>query len=318
MTDDPSPATGPARARGSGTLALLALAWVLAVVSSARFTIGDAPPLTPVTLSRMAGGFPQVVSAALVAGVAVGLAAVDVLARAARSVLVHPLRRVAVSGSAGLVLAAALTLMIMTGYGGLPTVRTLTITVAAAAALGGLLAGAGSRAVLAAGVAGALTVFAVRFAAGFADAGLLTVFGAGESPRSVLTASTWTVLTIALVAGAAAGAVSYGYLRRAGPTGLSWPGYLLAGALPGLLALLAEVATQVGGARLFGLAAAASPDERLVQEFLATARVNQALAVLFAGALVATVLRGRSLPAAVGSGGSTDPDDPDGSAQSSS
>jgi iron complex transport system permease protein len=149
-------------------------------------------------------------------------------------------------------------------------------------------------------VAGALAVFAVRFVAGVFDADLQTLFGAGDTAQSVLTASTWVVLSVAVVAGAAGGAVGYGYLRRGGPAGVGWLGYLVAGAAPGLLALLAEVATQVGGARLFQLLGALSPDELVVQEFLTTTRLNHALVVLFVGALVALILLGRTLPARTG------------------
>jgi hypothetical protein len=287
----------PPRAPGAGTLALLALVWLLAMVTSARFTVGDSPPLTPVTLARIALEFPQLVAATLVAGAAIGLAAVNLLGRRARPVLERAGPRLAVSAAAGLALGTALAVVTTVGYGTLPAVGELSATLAATGVLGGLLAGVRHRAVLAAGVAGALAVFAVRFVAGVFDADLQTLFGARDTAQSVLTASTWVVLSIAVVAGAAGGVTGYVYLRRGGPPGVGWPGYLMAGAVPGLLALLAEVATQVGGARLFQLLGELSPDERLVQEFLTTTRLNHALVVLFVGALVAILLLGRTLPA---------------------
>jgi hypothetical protein len=286
---------GPQRAAGVGTLSLLAVAWLLLMVSSARFTVGDSPAPTPLALTRAALEFPQVVSAALVAGVAVGLAAVSLPGRRARSVLSRPLGRYAVSATAGLVLGAALATAIAVGYGALPAIGMLAGAVAVAAAIGGSLAGARRRAVVAAGVAGALAVFAVRFVSGLFDVDLRTLFGGGDTAQGVLTANTWLVLGGAAVAGAVAGALSYAYLRRGGPAGLTWPAYLVAGALPGLLALLAELVTQVGGARLFALVGDASAQDRAVIAFLTTTRVNQALVVLFVGALVAIVLLGRTL-----------------------
>jgi hypothetical protein len=293
----------PSRAPGAGTLALLAVAWLLAMLTSARFTIGDSPQVTALTLTRTALEFPQVISASLVAGVAVGLAAVNLLSRPFRSVLVRPLRRVLVSAGGGLVLGAGLGAAIMIGYGSLPTIGTIVAAVATAGVLGGLLAGVRQRAVVAAGVTGALGVFAVRLVLGIFDVDLRTFFGAGDTAESVLNASNWVVLAGALIAGALAGALAYAYLRRGGPAQLTWPGYLLAGALPGLLALLAEVVTQIGGARLFQLVGQASVEDQVVQQFLTVTRFNQALVVLFTGALVAIVLLGRTLKPADNSDG---------------
>jgi hypothetical protein len=293
-----APSHGPPRAPAVGTLCLLALAWLLLMVSSARFTIGDSPAPTPLALTRAALEFPQVVSAAVVAGVAVGLVATGLPGRLARSVMTRPPGRYAVSTAAAGVLGAGLATATVVGYGALPGIGMIAGTVAAAAAIGGLVAGVRQRAVVAAAVAGTLAMFAVRFVSGLFDVELRALFGGGDTAQEVLASNTWLVLAGAAVAGAVAGALSYAYLRRSAPAGTTWPGYLLAGALPGLLSLLAELVTQVGGARLFALVGDASAPDRAVIAFLATARINQALVVLFVGALVALILLGRTLPPA--------------------
>ena len=150
--------------------------------------------------------------------------------------------------------------------------------------------------VVAAGTGATLAVFLVGLLEQAFQGDLRVLFGAGTDPESVVAASGWVVLTASLVAGAAAGVLSYLYLRRSGPSRLRWPAYLLAGAMPGLLVLAAEVVTRLGGARLFSLVSAASVSDELVLSYFHAARINRALIVLFVGALVAIFLLGRSLP----------------------
>jgi hypothetical protein len=279
---------------GAGTLALLSLAWLLAMLASARRTIGDSPEASHLTLTRAALELPQVVPASLVAGVAVGLVTVDLAARYARRLPTGALARLATGAGGGLATGAALAVPVAVGYGDLPGATAAAGTLIAATTAGGALAGVRPRAVSAAGVAAALGVSVVGTAAGAFDDRLRAVFGAGDSPASVLAASGWVVFTTALVAGLVAGGLGYTYLHRLSPQ-RRWPAYLVAGALPGLLALLSEALVQVGGAPLFALVSRASVDDRTVLAFLTTARVNHALIVLFTGALVAILLLGRTL-----------------------
>jgi hypothetical protein len=287
---------------GAGTLALLSLAWLLAMLASARRTIGDSPEASHLTLTRAALELPQVVPASLVAGVAVGLVTVDLAARYARRLPTGALARLATGAGGGLATGAggglatgaALAVPVVVGYGDLPGATAAAGTLIAATTAGGALAGVRPRAVSAAGVAAALGVSVVGTAAGAFDDRLRAVFGAGDSPASVLAASGWVVFTTALVAGLVAGGLGYTYLHRLSPQ-RRWPAYLVAGALPGLLALLSEALVQVGGAPLFALVSRASVDDRTVLAFLTTARVNHALIVLFTGALVAILLLGRTL-----------------------
>ncbi|QSB13889.1 hypothetical protein JQS43_20405 [Natronosporangium hydrolyticum] len=285
-------------APAAGVLAVLALAWLLAMLSSARQAIGDSPDADPLTVTRAALELPQVISASLIAGIAVGLTAVNLLSRLAGAAARRRLPRFGTGAGAGLLTGVAVATPILLGYDGLPSILVLSGAVAAAAMLGGLLAGVREGAVVAAGAVGALVVFVVGLLERIFEGDLRSFFGAGETAESVIAASGWASLTASLAAGVAAGAVGYVYLRRVGGPNLRWPAFLVAGALPGLLILIAEAVTRIAGTRLFQLVSAASADDQAVLNYFNAARFNRALIVLVVGAVVATVLIGRTLRAA--------------------
>jgi hypothetical protein len=312
MTDEQTTSTGASRTiAGAGTLAVLALAWLLAMLSSARLALGNSPNADPLTVTRAALELPQVISASLIAGVAVGLAAANLVARFGASrlppgALDRPAARSAIGAGGGAFTGLAVGTPILLGYEGLPSILVLSGAVAAAATLGGLLSAVRYRSVVAAGATGALGVFVVGLAERIFEPDLRELFGAGDSAESVVAASGWVVLTASLLAGTVAGVLGYRYLRRyAGPQ-LRWPAYLLAGAMPGLLGLLAELVTRLGGARLFHLVSAASSADHQVLGYFNATRFNRTLIVVFIGALVATFLLGRTLRPA---GEQPDPDD---------
>jgi hypothetical protein len=287
------------RAPAAGTLALLALVWLLAMLTAARLTIGDAPDAGGLSVTLAALELPRVVAASLVAGVAAALSVLDLLARRAgvapagraEAVLQRMPLRLGTATGTGLALGLAVAVPVATGYAGLPHVLVLAGAIALAAMLGGVVAALPQRVLVAAGVAGVLGAFLVGFAAGRLDTDLRTLFGAGQSPQSVLAASGWVVLAASLAAGLVAGGLGYAYLSRAGRP-LPWPAYLAAGALPGLLLLLAEVVARVGAFPLVRLITRTSPPDRTVWDYLAAVRVNQGLIVLFAGAVAAILLFG--------------------------
>lgn len=284
----------PDPAPGGGTLAVLALAWLVAMLSSARQSVGGSPDADPFAVTRAALELPQLISASLVAGVAVGLAAGNLLTRLAPGAAARPAPRYGTAAGGGVAIGLAVAIPILLGYDRLPSILVVSAAVATAAGMGGLLAGVRHRSVVAAGVAGALGGFLVGLVEGAFEGNLRHLFGAADSARSVVTATGWVVLTASLTAGAVAGALGYGYLRRGGP-GLRWPAYLLAGAMPGLLVLLAEVVTRLGGVWLFRAVGAVSADDRAVLSYLDEARLNRGLIVVFVGALVAIFLLGRTL-----------------------
>ena len=81
--------------------------------------------------------------------------------------------------------------------------------------------------------------------------------------------------------------------RRAEPP--RWPAYMGAGAVAGLLLILTEVLTMIGGARLFALVGQISAVDRVSLAYVDSTRIEQALTVMFLGAITATIAIGRTL-----------------------
>ncbi|BCJ58427.1 hypothetical protein Jiend_18490 [Micromonospora endophytica] len=287
----------PTRAPGTTLLALLALGWLAAMLWSTREAINSATAgVTAISLSAFA--LPGVISAALVAGAAVGLAAGELVTRHRDGVTL----RFVAAVLAGLLIGLAAALAIDLAYTANTTTRTIAGTTAAAAIIGGALAGARNSTVVGAVAGSALgtLVFVVAFSV--ARDPLFNLFGAGDSQQSLVTAASWVSRTESLLAGLIAGGLAFGYLtwarRRAardGGSGARWPAYLVAGAGAGLLLLLAEVIIRVGGRSLIDLAAALSEADAVAQTSLGTSRVDNGIWVLFAGALTALIAFGRTL-----------------------
>ncbi|MFG1953621.1 hypothetical protein [Micromonospora sp. NPDC048830] len=298
--DDEPGNAAPARVPGAIVLAPLAVGWLAAMLWSTRAAIHSAEAgVTAVSLSAFA--LPGVISAALVAGGAVALAVTNLLAR--RGVdRVTP--RFVVAVGAGLLVGLAAALAINLTYFDNSTTNVIAGTAAAAAIVGGAVAGAGNARVAGAVVTAALAalVFVVAFSR--ARDPLFDLFGAGDTQESMVGAAKWVSRTESLLAGLLAGLTAFGYLtwarRRAGRRDEAapaprWPGYLLAGAGPGLLLLLAEIVIRVGGRSLLDLAAALSEADAVAQTSLGTSRVDNGIWVLFVGALTTLVAFGRTL-----------------------
>jgi hypothetical protein len=296
--------TSPVRAPGAVVLAPLAVAWLAAMLWSTREAIASAQAgLTAISLSAFA--LPGVISAALVAGAAVALAVTNLLAR--RGVdRVTP--RFAAAVGTGLLVGFLTAVAINLTYFDNATTNVIAGTAAAAAIIGGAVAGAGNARV--AGATVAATLGALVFVVAFSPARdpLFDLFGAGDTQESLFGAAKWVSRTESLLAGLLAGLLAFGYLtwarRRDSAAGAPrWPGYLLAGAGPGLLLLLAEIVIRIGGRSLLDLAAALSEADSVAQTSLGTSRIDNAIWVLFVGALTALIAFGRTLgPAATGDG----------------
>lgn len=293
----PEPATdAPRRAPWAAALAGLSLLWLIATLSSVRHGLGAPPELDPLTAARAAVSLPSVVSANLVAAVATGLAVTTLVARRAPALLTRAVARYSLGAATGVLLGGSVAALTAVGYGGTPALLPVYAAMVAAGAAGGLAAAAPQPKVVAAGVLGVLAVFLAGFAFAVFDGDLLALFGAGDTEASVLTANAWVAFVSSLTAGLLAGGLAYAYLRRYGGAP-RWPRFLVAGAAPGALMLLSEALTRLGGLRLFRLVSEAAADQTYLQ-YLAAARLNRALIVLFAGALLAIFLLGRSLPTA--------------------
>ncbi|GAB1645212.1 hypothetical protein KRMM14A1259_56350 [Krasilnikovia sp. MM14-A1259] len=271
-------------------LAAVGLLWMAAMLWSARATItGRADAETEVVATAYA--LPGIVSAALVAGAALALAVLGLAGRRARGTSA----RFAVTTGTGLALGA---------LGAVPIITINTAgwvyavaggTVAAAATIGGALAGFREPRVVAAACWAAIAVFAVGFTLNVVQTPLLDAFGAGGTSASQTSAAGWFSLTQSVLGGLAAGAVSFTVLRRSAGEPLRWPLYAVAGAGPGLLLALTEALARTAGARVLDLAGRVSELELTVQRMLGGARLNSAMIVVFVGAITAIVLLGRTL-----------------------
>ncbi|WP_330439851.1 hypothetical protein OHB44_05990 [Micromonospora sp. NBC_00821] len=303
--DPASAGSRPLPAPGAAVLALLALGWLAAMLWSTREAITSAAAgVTAISLSAFA--LPGVISAALVAGAAVALAAGNLLARRYGD---WATLRFAGAIGGGMLVGLAAAVAINLTYFDTSTTNVIAGTTAAAAIIGGALAGARTAPAVGAVVTAALgtLIFVVAFSR--ARDPLFDLFGSGDSQESLINAAKWVSRTESLVAGLLAGLLTFGYLtwarRRAvrrdpEAPALRWPAYLLAGAGPGLLLLLAEVIIRVGGRSLLDLASALSEADAVAQTSLGTSRVDNGIWVLFVGALTALIAFGRTLSPAHG------------------
>jgi hypothetical protein len=248
-------------------------------------------------VTSAAYALPGAVSASLVAGAAVALAVLAVAGRGGRPL--GATLRFAIATGAGLVLGLLGAVSIITINTDGWVYAVIGGTVAAAATIGGALAGFREPRVVGAACWAAIAVFAVGFVLNYLQSLLLNLFGSGSSSASQANAANWFSFTQALLSGLAAGLVAYRSLRRArrrsDGTDVGWPLYALAGAGPGLLLVLAEGLARTAGARVLELAGKVSELELAVQRMLSGSRLNSALIVLFVGAITAIIAVGRTM-----------------------
>lgn len=280
-------------------LALAALAWLAAMLWAARDTITSRAD-AEMEVTSTAYALPGAVSAALAAGAAAGLA---VLGRTARRPLAATLRFAVATGSGLAVgLLGALPIITINTEGWVYAV--VGGTVAAAATIGGALAGFRAPRVVAAAGWASIAVFLTGFVLNLNQIQdpIIDLLGGGDTAASQAGAAQWFTFCQSLLGGLAAGLVSFVVMRRArarAGADVPWPFYALAGAGPGLLLVIAEGLTRTAGSRVLDLAGRVSELERVVQQMLSGARFNSALIVLFAGAITAVIAVGRTLgPAA--------------------
>ena len=285
---DASPVVDAVPPLGTGLLCLLGLLWLAATMWSAHASIVGNTADAAVVISSAAIALPGVVAATMLAGACVGLAAAARFAQRAT-----PARRALVGAAAGGLCGLVPAVVVLGGYAVTSALAVIAATTLLAGVLGGATAALRAP-ILAAGVAATLGVFVTGVLLYLFQSPLKALLGAGDTVRSQAAASWWLSLTGAVLSGAVAGLIAYRYLRRREPTA-SWPAHLLAGAAAGLLLLLAEAITLVGGAGLLDLVSGLSDLDRATIGYLDSARLNQALVVGFAGGIVAMVAVGRSL-----------------------
>ncbi|MFC7544760.1 hypothetical protein [Plantactinospora sp. GCM10030261] len=302
--DSPAPATDAFRrqpAPGAPLLALLALAWLVAMLWSTQRAISSNAGTTAIFSAAYA--LPGVISASLVGGAAAGLAAVRLLARRGAH---RPWVRFAVAVGAGALTGLLSAVVLTLGRDDQGVVAVLAGTIAAATVIGGAI-GALRPPVAGAVVLGGLAVFAATFVLSLFQREITSWYGAGDTMASQLSAFTWFSRTLSVTCGLAAGLAAYAYLRGAErravgrdaagepdrPAG--WPTYLAAGAGPGLVLLLAETLIWTAGGRVLRLAGQLSEADQVAQGLLNGSRVVHGMGVLFLGGLVAMIAFGRTV-----------------------
>lgn len=285
-----TPSAGAVRRTGGGLpLAVASLLWAVAMLWSARASIvGRRAAEMEVTSTAYA--LPGAISATLVAGTGLALLALALAGR--RATTLAATARAGIAAGAGLLAGLLAAGSVLLAYPDGWVYAVLAGTVAAAATIGGAVAGVRAPAVVAAAAWAGLAVFALGFAMNLAAAPLLDAFGAGDSVLSRLAALDRFALVQAFAGGLLAGVVAFRYLRG---RGARWPQYALAGAGPGIVLLVAEALSRTAGSRVLELAGKVSEIERTGQDLLSESRVNSALVVVFAGAVSAIILVGRTL-----------------------
>lgn len=300
--DDPPDTTGAAApsALAPGWLAAVALVWLAVMLRSVQESLVSTADAA-LGITEAAFGLPALVSAALVAGAAAGLGVRRLGTHLQRAERLAP--RLLAALAAGLVVGAAAAGYVVLTYPTGSVRQVIAGTVAAGAVLGGLVAGTRVGAVAGAAVAASLVVLLLTVVRELFKAELLNLFGAGDTPVSVLDAQRWVANLTSVVAGLVAGLVAFGYLRwaarRAGVVGgagaLRWPSYLVAGGGVGAMMLVTEAITRIGGGRVLALAGSVSESDRAFQDLANTSRINSALIVFFVGALTAIIALGRTM-----------------------
>ncbi len=283
--EQPGP-TGRAVLLGVGVLWMLALLWS-ARASSAAFADRDSAVIF--TASNLFGP----VTAAFAIGGSAALGALAGLDRrfGPRSAL----PRFGFAAAAGLLAGLGCALLAWALLPDGRIVPDVAVALGVASVLGGALAGFRPGRVYAAGLVGTYVTFGVRVVLGMFTGRLSRVFGASNSIASMADAQGKVALFTSVVAGIVTGYAAYRYLRRS-PHPTRWPGYLVAGAVSGALALLAEVVSQIVGTALVdSVAGAASAADHVVLSLQSTAVIDGAMIVLFAGAVTAVVAVGRTL-----------------------
>jgi hypothetical protein len=277
---------------GTGFLLALGLLWLGTRLWSAHANIRDAGT----GLGRLivaAYQLPDVIAASTLAGAACGVATITW--RTTRRPDLGPWARRLIGTVAGLATGLLVAAVVVLGYGSHRPDLVLALSVMAACLVGGALVAFLPAQIMASGVAATLGAFVVGVALNVFQTHIVDLFGPGSTADSHLAAANRAALAESVLGGVIAGLIAFVHLRRR--TGdRRFLAYLGAGATPGVLILLAEVVTRVGGAQLFDLARKISPADHTAVDYFGSARINHALVVLFTGMIVALLAFGRTLP----------------------
>lgn len=286
VTDQHAPEHTPSR---HGWIAFAGIALLIAALVVLRRSLS--PGSGDVALVIAWGSLPLLTLSGISAGAAAGLWAVAVFNRVPR------IAASVLAGSATGILASAAVFMLR----GVPSSAILVLAAALAlsGALGGAIAAIRPAEIARGGVPATLASLLLFFVVAFNSSWLLPLFGADGTAAGNHSANGLLAGAQALLIGLISGLVAYFTIRRSGAT-CRWPVYMLAGGLPGLFYIVADLFARIGTTRLLSLATADTTVDRLVSSDLGAGRINTGLVLFFVGAITAMIAFGRTLKPSAG------------------
>lgn len=280
-------------------LAVLVLAVLLfAIMLRGEHILVTSASGTAVAAIQVALFLTSILQAGLMLGAAGGIGAVRLMAGPDGTALVGARgRRALLALLGGLVVgivggaAAYLLESDLTTSDGL----TVGVCIAVAGLVGGAIAALRPGMMITAGLAGTVVVLVVLALRSLFISPLTRLFGGEGTVTKYATAQDRLALVSFLVAGALAGVAVHIIVRRAGNR-LGTAANMAAGGTAGGLALLAQVLTWFGAAKLVTSAGGLDLGDQYAFAVAGRYQVIGSMGLLFAGALVAVVLYGRTVP----------------------
>lgn len=294
----PGPKPAPPGEPGlRSTLVLLVLAVVLfAMMLRGEHILVTAAGDPAVAAIQVATFLSSVLFAGLMLGNAAGLAAVRAFAGHDGTGLAdRALRRTALAVLGGLVAGVVAGGAAYLLEADLQTGDRLAVgaSIAVSALLGGAAAALRPGLMVAAGVLGTLVVIAVLGLRSVFLTPLTRLFGGEGSTAKYASAQSTLALVSFIVAGVVAGVAIHLYARRTGNR-LGIAATIGAGATAGVFTLVGQLLTWVFDRQLISSAGGLDLGDQLAFHIAGMYQINGGLALLFAGALVALVLYGRT------------------------
>jgi hypothetical protein len=257
----------PTGSTGTLTQLFLGLLWLGTTMWTAHATIKGTGADASGVLGAAAAALPGVVAATLVTGASIG--------HAASGRFGGPLGRLFAGAGMGLLFGLAVAAGIRFAYGSDAAIMKLALVVGLASVIGGALAVLPDK-VVDAGLWATTWVFFAGIIFGVLQDPLLDLLGGtGAATRFVYIQSVVTGLFAALQ--------GYRWLVWGRPN-VAW--HFVAGALPGVLLLVAEYLTRIGGAPLSAIVNGYSADDPALIDATEFTRLRHAIIVLVIGGFV--------------------------------
>jgi hypothetical protein len=257
----------PTGSTGTLTQLFLGLVWLGTTMWTAHATIKGAGADASGPIGAAAAALPGVIAATLVTGASIG--------HAASGRFSGPLGRLLAGLGMGALFGLAVAAGIRFAYGSDPAIMKLAMIVGVASVVGGALAILPDK-VLDAGLWATTWVFFAGIMFGVLQKPLLDLLGGAA-------ATTRFVYIQSVVTGLFAALQGYRWLVWGRPNA-AW--HFVAGALPGVLLLVAEYLTRLGGSSLSAIVNGYSADNPALVDATEFTRLRHALIVLLVGGFV--------------------------------